>query len=415
MTYGLLPGAEQKQVAVEGVRLALNVAGPARPPHGAEGGPVPVLLLHGVPQTAVAFRFLLPELAKDRRVLAPDLKGLGESEVRGPYDLGTVVRELAALVLHEVDGPVDVVGHDWGGTIGLALAGARPDLVRRLVVVSAPYRHVNLVRAAYIPFFALPVLPELAWRLGGRALVAEVLRRLWKAERPLDDVVRTHYERVYTDPRRVAAMLGYYRDNVRPRLWSMARGAVRSVIPPAGGGRPGDAVRPRRVRAQKHLVVWGTEDPVLPMSVAESVVRDLGADTTLVAFPGVGHFPLEEVPEDAVAVVAEFLREAKEALAVEPVTEPAGDPITEPIGTPITESITEPINELAGEPASEPAGLEMPLLPQSKASGRDPDAQRASAQRRVAEVKADTAKRAAARRAGKRPGPGPSGNTDPIV
>lgn len=315
MTYGLLPGAQQRDVAVEGVRFALNVAGPKHPPAGA----VPVLLLHGVPETAVCFRFLLPELAKDRTVLAPDLKGLGASEVVGPYDVPTLVRELAALVLHEIDAPVDVVGHDWGGALAIALARARPDLVRRLVVVNGPYRHIDLLRAWHIPFFSLPVLPEAAFRAGGRRLVAAMLRACWRADRPLDPVVRTHYERVYTEPERVAAMLSYYRANTRRRLGALLAGMV-------GGGR---ATRPAAgaPRAEPSLVVWGAADPVLPVPVGEAVVRDLGAETTLVTLPRVGHFPLEEAPDDAVPLIARFLRGSAEPLPVEGEQRPRTKPV----------------------------------------------------------------------------------------
>ena len=89
----------------------------------------------------------------------------------------SLVAQLAALVEAEVPGGrVDVVGHDWGGSLALALAGARPDLVRRLVVANAPFRTVPLLRAAHIPFFALPVVPELLFRLGGRRVVDAMLR-----------------------------------------------------------------------------------------------------------------------------------------------------------------------------------------------------------------------------------------------
>src|SRR4051812_3478872 len=156
-------------VAVEGVRFALHRVDPAR-----KRKTTPVLLLHGVPQTSAIWRPVIPELAKDRIVLAPDLKGLGDSEVRGPYDLATLAREIAALVLHEVDGEVDVVGHDWGGSLALALAGTRPDLVRRLVVMSAPYREVDLKAAFHMPLFALPLLPDVAFRLWGEQLVRKM-------------------------------------------------------------------------------------------------------------------------------------------------------------------------------------------------------------------------------------------------
>ena len=284
MSQLLRPGSEGSEVAVEGVRFALHRG-------GSPSGSTPVLLLHGVPETSLAYRHLFPVLAADRVVLAPDLKGLGGSEVGGPYDVATLVRELAALVLHEVDGPVDVVGHDWGGVLALALANARPDLVRRLVVINAPYRKINLAKAFHIPLFSLPGLPEVAFRLSGRRLVDGMLRLAWRAETPLEPEVRDCYAAAYADPQRVSAMLGYYRASARRQLARRRRGAA-SGAPTTGLGR---------------LVLWGAADPVMPMAIAESVCRDLGPAAELVALPGVGHFPLEEAPEDSVRIITRFL------------------------------------------------------------------------------------------------------------
>jgi haloacetate dehalogenase len=277
----------ESQVAVEGVRFHLYRAAPAR-----KRKTTPALLLHGVPETARCWSRLMPELAKDRLVLAPDLKGLGGSEAREPYDIPTMAAELAALVLHEVDGPVDVVGHDWGGSIGLALAGARPELVRRLVVISAPYRQVDLKAAWHMPLLALPLLPEVAFRLAGDKMVRLVFEHAWKA--PGEPEHLEEYVAAYTPPDRVAAMLAYYRQAVRPRLAKVLTGAKPSGSP--------------RVQVERALVVWGTDDPPMPVHVAESVVRDLGPQATLMTLPGVGHWPVEEAPELVVPAITEFLR-----------------------------------------------------------------------------------------------------------
>src|SRR5664280_2938261 len=132
-----------------------------------------------------------------RAVLAPDLKGLGASEIQAPYDVATLTAELAALVLHEVDGPVDVVGHDWGGVLAIALAAGRPELVRRLVVLSAPYRRVDLLRAPSVAVFALPVLPELVLRIAGRWAAPAMLRRGWRAEARPDPAAWQAYATAY--------------------------------------------------------------------------------------------------------------------------------------------------------------------------------------------------------------------------
>jgi haloacetate dehalogenase len=290
-----LPGATARQVAVAGVRFALQ--------RGGSGTGTPVVLLHGVPQTAVMWREVFPELSRDRVVLAPDLKGLGGSEAKAPYDVATLVAELAALVLHEVEGPVDVVGHDWGGSLAIALAATRPELVRRLVVLNAPFRRVDYLRAWHIPLFAVPLLPEAVFTLGGRRVVGHMLRYGWRATRPLDPAVRGHYEQAYADPMRVAAMLSYYRGALRRRVRQRVVRRLRGWRAGWAGGPPARVPRPERA-----LVVWGARDPVLPLSVGDSVVRDLGPRTAMVTVPEAGHFVVEEAPQVVVPAVAAFLR-----------------------------------------------------------------------------------------------------------
>jgi hypothetical protein len=64
------------------------------------------------------------------------------------------------------------------------------------------------------------------------------------------------------------------------------------------------------VRAEQALVLWGALDPVLPISTGESVVRDLGADCTMVTVPGAGHFVVEEAPTIVTQVLLDFLADA---------------------------------------------------------------------------------------------------------
>lgn len=281
-----------RTVAVDGVRFHVLSAGPAR-----KRKTTPALLLHGVPQTSSTWRPLIAELAKDRQVLAPDLKGLGRSEAKGPYDIPTLVAELAALAMHEFDGQVDVVGQDWGGSLGLALAGTRPDLVRRLVDVAGPYRKVDPVRGSYMAFLALPVLPEVAGRLGRERLVRQMVRAIWKADG--ESAYIDEYAAAYANPASWDAMLAYYRAVVRPRAWRAMTGLL---------GRESEPIGMPRVKVERALVVWGTEDPPTPLHIGESVVRDLGPDATMLSVPGVGHLPHEEAPDVVLPAIAEFLR-----------------------------------------------------------------------------------------------------------
>ena len=284
-----------------------------------DGSGTPVLLLHGVPETATCWDALAPRLATGRRVLVPDLPGLGGSTYTGPYDVPSLVSELVALVEAEVPGGrVDVVGHDWGGSLALGLAGARPDLVRRLVVANAPYRKVP-ARALHIPFFALPVAPELLFRLGGRRVVDAAFALAWRADTPLSGEALAEYRAAYTKPSVVQAMLGYYRAAARPRFARLLRPSSEPTPVP-------------RVRAEKALVLWGAADPILPVSVGEAVVRDLGAECVMVTVPGAGHFVIEEAPDVVADVLLDFLADEQAPAPVHaaPPEKPEHEPMEPP-------------------------------------------------------------------------------------
>lgn len=281
------PVLDTRSVVVAETRFLLRQAG--------EGDGTPVLLLHGVPETSSVWTRVAPALAERRRVLAPDLPGLGGSAYTGPYDIPSVVAQVVALLEHEVgDRPVDVVGHDWGGVVALGLAGGHPERVRRLCVASAPYGRINLLRAPHIPFFALPAVPELLFRAAAARVVGGMLSLAWKAERSLEPDLRAEYVAAYSDPERVTAMLGYYRAAARPQIAHALR----------LGDRP---ARPAVVRADRMLVLWGAADPVLPMSVGEAVVTALGPDCVMRSIPGAGHFVVDEAPELVTEALVELL------------------------------------------------------------------------------------------------------------
>ena len=277
-----------RNVSVAGTRFLVRETG--------SGDGTPVLLLHGVPETSSVWRDVAPALAADgRRVLAPDLPGLGGSAYNGPFDLVNVTAQVLALLDSELPATrVDVVGHDWGGSVALALAAARPERVRRLVVANTVLHKVNPLRALHMPFFSLPGAPELLFRLGGRRVVEAMLDGAWRSSERLDPETRAEYVSAYTDPERVRAMLGYYRAATRPRLAA----AVGLRTPQHGR---------RRIEVERSLVVWGAEDWVLPIGVGESIVRDLGPSCSMVTIPGAGHYVVEEAPEVFLRVVRDFL------------------------------------------------------------------------------------------------------------
>ncbi len=100
------------------------------------GSGPPVVLLHGWPQTWYEWRKVIPRLARHHTVIAPDLRGLGDSSRPATgYDKRTIAEDVHQLVKRLGFEHIFVVGHDWGGPVAYALACAHPEEVRRLVIL----------------------------------------------------------------------------------------------------------------------------------------------------------------------------------------------------------------------------------------------------------------------------------------
>ena len=100
-----------------------------------EGSGETLLLLHGNPSWSFLYRKMISELKEAFRCVALDFPGYGMSDA--PPGYGFTPREHSAVLERFVDrlGLTDltIMVQDWGGPIGLGLAGRRPELVRRLI------------------------------------------------------------------------------------------------------------------------------------------------------------------------------------------------------------------------------------------------------------------------------------------
>jgi len=116
---------------VNGVHLYYEVHGRGRP----------TLLLHGGLGNGSMFGANLPALAKGRKVIAPDLQGHGRTaDVDRKLNPENISGDIVALIEHLKLSQVDVVGYSLGGGAAIWTALKRPDLVRKLMVVSTPIR-----------------------------------------------------------------------------------------------------------------------------------------------------------------------------------------------------------------------------------------------------------------------------------
>ena len=263
-------------------------------------GPL-VLLLHGFPQTSYAWRKQIPALATRFRVVAPDLRGYGDSEkpYRAiDYRVMTLTEDVVGLIRELGDGRAHVVGHDWGGGLAWATAQHHPEVVDRLVVLNCPHparfeqelRSLSrqLLRSWYVLFFQLPVIPERLLLRDGAATVARMLRGSALRASTFTDDDLLEYRRAFSLPGAATAALNYYR--------ALFRDAVTGRTPV-----------PTKVIAAPTLVIWAEKDVALGTELTYGMEDFFSNELRIEYVLETSHWVMEEQPELVNRLLLEFL------------------------------------------------------------------------------------------------------------
>lgn len=196
----------------------------------------PVVLLHGWPQTWYEWRKIIPTLAERYTVIAPDMRGLGDSaKPAAGYDKRTIAEDIYQLVHQLGFERVLLVGHDWGGPVAYAYACAHPDDVRKLVILDVPIPGAGLELALsfrprmawHIPFHYVRDLPEALISGRERTYLTWFYRTAYNPSAIGEEAI-DEYVRCYSAPGGLRAGFEYYRaiftdvdhntENARTRL-----------------------------------------------------------------------------------------------------------------------------------------------------------------------------------------------------
>lgn len=137
----MIPLVKQKITLFGGTELAFVVAGNRSHPA--------VLLLHGFPNSARGFREVIPVLAREAYVIAPDLPGFGESEPLPRATFAALADAISELLERLSIGPRFIYLHDFGAPVGLSIAMHAPDRVLGLIIQNA-----NAHRSGFGPQWA---------------------------------------------------------------------------------------------------------------------------------------------------------------------------------------------------------------------------------------------------------------------
>jgi pimeloyl-ACP methyl ester carboxylesterase len=276
-------GPRREYRTVHGYRRAFVRAGE---------GPA-LLLVHGIGDSSDTWRDLIPLLARNHTVIAPDLLGHGHSDKpRADYSVAAFANGLRDLLgILGID-RATVVGHSLGGGVAMQFAYQYPDHCDRLVLVSTGgvSREVHpALRLVAMPNagLGLHLLRMPGSRLAGQA-AAEILRRLGTGlGHDADDILRVFD--AMPDATSRSAVIHTLRAVVD---W---RGQMVTMLDRCYLGR-----------GMPTQLIWGQRDPIIPVSHAHMAHAALPG-SRLAIMPEAGHFPHHSEPAQFTAILQDFL------------------------------------------------------------------------------------------------------------
>ncbi|HEY5430977.1 MAG TPA: alpha/beta fold hydrolase [Solirubrobacteraceae bacterium] len=257
-------------------------------------GPV-LLLVHGIAGSLETWRSVIDQLARNATVLAVDLPGHGASSPGGgDYSLGSLATGLRDLMVALGHDRATVVGHSLGGGIAMQFSYQFPEMTERLVLVSSGGLGPEVsaaLRAAVLPGANLFVSVTAGATRRASGLAGRLIGATGVSSPGLEELVRSYASLADADRR--SAFLA----------------TVRSVV-----GLNGQTVRAgdRLYLAQDLpvLLIWGADDPIIPVEHGRSA-HELLPDSTLVVLDGVHHFPHVEAPQRFVVALETFCAAAE--------------------------------------------------------------------------------------------------------
>jgi len=277
------PPVEELFAEVEGARMRYLRAG---------SGP-PLILLHGLMGYSFSWRFTIPALARYATVYAVDSVGTGFSDRPGGLDCR--LRSGAGRLLsfcHTVGiQSFDLMGTSYGGAVAImaaAMCARRADLQLRKLILVAPVNPWSSHGRRLAPF--------LGSKLGSTLFLRSVEHMRWTFPYWL--------ARLFGDPKRIppGTLKGYVAPTSIPGSFEYALGIVRHWT---------DCLQQLetallQIADVPTRLIWGSADAAVHPQSAEKLCQYF-KHCELVVYPGVGHLPYEEVPDQFNATLIDFL------------------------------------------------------------------------------------------------------------
>lgn len=288
---------DHRQVQANSISLHVATAGHPKKPA--------VMFLHGFPEGWFSWRSIMEALADDYFVIAPDLRGYGQSDKPAAgYGLMTLTDDVHDVVERLTDKPITLVGHDWGGALTWMYGHRFGETLRQLVVVNCPHPHTFLkaiiggqdwqrIRSSYMVFLQIPWLPETVLTGLGGWLLRRGFKLTEGTEGAMNEALVDELVRSFRTNRDLTGPVNFYREFLQNQFSKSERTRLMTEF-----------ARPIPVPC---TLIWGQKDQFLSEQVAKNSHEQAHCDVEWRPLPAVGHFVSMEAPDRLVAELRRVL------------------------------------------------------------------------------------------------------------
>jgi pimeloyl-ACP methyl ester carboxylesterase len=254
----------------------------------------PVVLLHGWPETWYAWHKIMPALAKNYTVIAPDLRGLGDSS-KPPtgYDGKTVAEDIHQLVTQLGFETIFLVGHDIGTQMAYSYAAAHPMEVQRLVVMDLTipgFAPPGITPRWWFFFHQTPDVPEALVEGKEMEYLSWHLRGLANNPAAITQEAINEYVSKYSAPGGMRAGFEYYRAFPEDAIQNQNYSQTKLTMPV--------------------LALGAAYIPVLGGNITMPTIiygmQQLAQNVQGIKVPNSGHFIAEEQPQFVINQLSDF-------------------------------------------------------------------------------------------------------------
>ena len=264
-----------------------------------------ILCLHGEPTWGYLYRKMIGPLAENFRVVVPDHMGFGKSETPQDrvYTLQSHVENLERFIADLDLSDITIVCQDWGGPIAGAFTARNPDLVKRLFLANTVLGYGGGQSAGgKTPWFQWIEKHEEAGTLNGilgelGSTVLSVMKIIgFQNTAVVDDTWIEAYSAPFPDRESCIGAINFPLDVHYRRFLPFVFETMET----------GDIAA---LKSKPAMLVSGDKDFGIAPDHAISDFRGLFPDASVVEVSGVGHFCQEDIPDELVQFISDFIRD----------------------------------------------------------------------------------------------------------